>query len=912
MAENVDKMIVDEDDSDVDGTEEEDMDSKGNTDSDSSDSGNEEQLQLKISELQQKVSENPYMYDLHTQLITALRQAGELEQLRKAREKMSEIFPLSEELWLEWLRDELPLMTTEGDRLKMEKLFQQATKDYLSIPVWLEYVQFAIGGMGLENGIQNVRDVFEKSITAAGLHTSQGANIWEAYREFENAVLAGLMPQPGTVPTKEQEEAFTAQNKRVQTLFRRQLAVPLLDMEETLREYEEWSGSQAESLVKQGYSKAAEQLEKLRPLETALLSADPPRYNEYQALIEHELSNDDPSRIQCVFERALQENCLNQDLWLQYTRYLVYKLRIHSLVCPVYERAVRNCPWSSQVWQGYLLAQERHGESFNTVKDTFDRALTSGMATASDYLLLWTAYCDYLRRRVDWQADDAEPLETLRATLQMAVDHLIEHFGTEGDPAGSLRQFWALVEGKYCKNMVKARELWNSIMTEGHGSTASMWLEYYKLERMCGDSKHCRKLLQKALNSVTDWPESITEAYINFEREEGSLELYDQAVVKCEAQMKRITERREKAAEKEAMQEEQQKNQKSAKVSMKKAEKQHNKEHQHQQQQHKQQHKPHKTSPKSQVEMQAGQKRKLQQEVNTPLPTGFTGEPPPGYKGEPPTKKSKDEGHGIMVQHDSSKDNRTVFVSNLSYTLEEDAIKEMFIKCGEITEMRLVRNYKGKSKGFAYIEFKDEFCVLEALKQDRELIEGRPMFVSKCEDRSTTKTKPQFKFATEIEKNKLFVKGLPFTCNKEAVTNIFNQHGKLKDVRLVTYRNGMSKGIAYVEFETEDEAAQAVMKTDGLQVGEHTITVAISNPPPRKQPEARREGLTPSLGSGKKGTELRGKVRTQVALVPRSVKQGPAPSKTSTIGADSANGQQSDRLTSGMSNADFRSMLLKK
>jgi len=29
------------------------------------------------------------------------------------------------------------------------------------------------------------------------------------------------------------------------------------------------------------------------------------------------------------------------------------------------------------------------------------------------------------------------------------------------------------------------------------------------------------------------------------------------------------------------------------------------------------------------------------------------------------------------------------------------------------------------------------------------------------------------------------------------------QHGKLKDVRIVTYRNGMSKGIAYVEYENE-------------------------------------------------------------------------------------------------------------
>ncbi len=40
--------------------------------------------------------------------------------------------------------------------------------------------------------------------------------------------------------------------------------------------------------------------------------------------------------------------------------------------------------------------------------------------------------------------------------------------------------------------------------------------------RSFGDHKHCRKILQRALNSVTDWPESICDAYIIFEREEGT------------------------------------------------------------------------------------------------------------------------------------------------------------------------------------------------------------------------------------------------------------------------------------------------------------------------------------------------------------------------------------------------------
>ena len=66
------------------------------------------------------------------------------------------------------------------------------------------------------------------------------------------------------------------------------------------------------------------------------------------------------------------------------------------------------------------------------------------------------------------------------------------------------------------------------------------------LYRAFGDHKHCRKILQRALNSVNDWPESICDTYISFEREEGTLEQYDVAVTRVDAQMKRIKERRAK------------------------------------------------------------------------------------------------------------------------------------------------------------------------------------------------------------------------------------------------------------------------------------------------------------------------------------------------------------------------------
>ena len=46
--------------------------------------------------------------------------------------------------------------------------------------------------MGREGGIDAVRFVCERALTAAGLHVSAGSMLWDAYREFENAILMGL------------------------------------------------------------------------------------------------------------------------------------------------------------------------------------------------------------------------------------------------------------------------------------------------------------------------------------------------------------------------------------------------------------------------------------------------------------------------------------------------------------------------------------------------------------------------------------------------------------------------------------------------------------------------------------------------------------------------------------------------
>ncbi|KAJ8286062.1 hypothetical protein GJAV_G00034140 [Gymnothorax javanicus] len=909
-------------------------------------SDDEKENEAEIQRLEEQLSINAFDYNCHVDLIKLLRQEGELLRLRRARQKMSELFPLTEEIWLDWLKDEIRMTEVEPNREKVNELFEKAVKDYICPEIWLEYAQYSIGGMGAPGGIEKVRTIFERALTAVGLHMTKGAAIWEAYREFENAIMGTMQPPPGSIPTREQQELLNTQLERIHALFRRQLAIPLMDMEATYTEYEEWSDKGIPETVSTLYKKAVLRMEKCKPYEEALLVAEPPKLAEYQTYIDYELQDGDPARIQIIFERALAENCLVPDLWAKYTKYLDRQLKIRDLVLSSHDRAVRNCPWTMGLWKSYLLALERHGAEHHTVSEIFEKALNAGFIQATDYVDIWQAYLDYLRRRVDFSKESSRELEELRAAFARALDYMKqdveERFSESGDPSCTIMQIWARIEALHCKNMQKARELWDSIMMKGNAKYANMWLEYYNLERSYGDSLHCRKALHRAVQCTADYPEHVCEVLLTFERVEGSLADWDTAVQKTETRLTRVNEQRAKVAEKEALlarQEEEKAEQRRKAKADKKAQK------------------------KSQKK--AGEKRKAEEEEeeedewgddSAQPPKKHRGEGDPGFgglgseelmdtesglfdrkvpaprkaDGAGPKKGRQLAGEARRAQ-DASLDKRndasSVFVSNLAFSMEEPEkrLQELFEACGPIQQVRPVYNSKGVFRGYGYVQFQEPASVSAALKLDRQDVGGRPMFVSPCVDKNKNPDFKVFKYSTSLEKHKIFISGLPYSCTKEQLEELCKLHGTVKDIRLVTNRSGKPKGLAYVEFEDETQASQAVLKMDGTVLQNHTLTVAISNPPRRNMAEKPDSARALGAAMPRQLYGARGKGRTQLSLLPRSLhRQAGLDSKAengtlqnqsggSVGGASSAAGGSGlDTQAKPLSNADFARLLLKK
>uniref|UniRef100_A0A8C2E7M4 Squamous cell carcinoma antigen recognized by T-cells 3 n=1 Tax=Cyprinus carpio TaxID=7962 RepID=A0A8C2E7M4_CYPCA len=793
-----------------------------------------------------QLSINAFDYNCHVDLIKLLRQEGKLHRLRKARQKMSELFPLTEEIWLDWLKDEIRLTEDESDREKVYELFKRAVKDYVCPEIWLEYVQYSIGGMGAQGGIERVRSIFERALTAVGLHMTKGASIWEAYREFEIVILSTLV-------------------------------------------------------------------------------SEPPKLAEYQAYIDFEMKEGDPARVQIIFERALAENCLVPDLWIKYTTYLDRQLKIRDLVLSAHERAVRNCPWTMGLWKSYLLALERHGADHQTVTDVFEKALNAGFIQATDYVEIWQSFLDYLRRRVDFKW--SRELDELRAAFARSLDYLKqdveERFSESGDLSCTIMQIWARIEALHCKNMQKARELWDSIMTKGNAKHANMWLEYYNLERSYGDASHCRKALHRAVQCTSDYPEHVCDVLLNFERVEGSLEDWDAAVQKTETKINRVNEQR--VAEKEALQarqeEEKVEHRRKAKADKK-------------------------GQKKSQKVNRTGDKRKADDEYeeewgeDAELPSkrlrgeddfgstateelmetesGLFGRRAPPRKTEPPGFRKNQRGSSEAPQQpqDVSKEQRIdencVFVSNLAFNLDdpEGKLRALFQGCGTVQQVRPVFSMNGVFRGYCYVQFEDRLAVPEALKLDRKEVDGRPMYVSPCVDKNKNPDFKVFKYKTAMEKHKIFISGLPYTCTKETLEDLCKQHGTVKAIRLVTNRSGKPKGLAYVEYENEAQASQAVLKMDGSMLENFTLSVAISNPPSRKMEDKGVPSRLLGAAMPRQPQGARGKGRTQISLLPRSLYRQSTPDAKAENGTISA--PHTTETDGSLSNEDFARMLLKK
>jgi len=79
-------------------------------------------------------------------------------------------------------------------------------------------------------------------------------------------------------------------------------------------------------------------------------------------------------------------------------------------------------------------------------------------------------------------------------------------------------------------------------------------------------------------------------------------------------------------------------------------------------------------------------------------------------------------GHKLYVSQSRNNNyprwKRSVLIKNLNWNAEEWHLDEFFQDCGEILNIRIIRDYEGKSRGFGFIEFLYQRSAQRALYKD--------------------------------------------------------------------------------------------------------------------------------------------------------------------------------------------------
>lgn len=82
---------------------------------------------------------------------------------------------------------------------------------------------------------------------------------------------------------------------------------------------------------------------------------------------------------------------------------------------------------------------------------------------------------------------------------------------------------------------------------------------------------------------------------------------------------------------------------------------------------------------------------------------------------------------------------------------------------------------------------------------------------------------------------KLYVGNLPFSSSDTELAGLFERHGEVTSVKIVTDREtGRSRGFAFVEFANREEGEAAMEALNGHSLGGRALTVNEARPQERR------------------------------------------------------------------------------
>ncbi|KAM0745992.1 RNA-binding domain-containing protein, partial [Meredithblackwellia eburnea MCA 4105] len=212
-----------------------------------------------------------------------------------------------------------------------------------------------------------------------------------------------------------------------------------------------------------------------------------------------------------------------------------------------------------------------------------------------------------------------------------------------------------------------------------------------------------------------------------------------------------------------------------------------------------------------------------------------------------------------------------VFVGGLSWNVDNEWLSE--VVCGELEikeedmiSVRVARNHMGRSKGFGFVEFTTPELANRAAALESRDIDGREAQFRMCLPVAPRSDKPSDRRPNKVNRrptrlqplnpasDTLWIGNMPWQATRDDLENIFSTFGVVTRVSIPTDSDtGKPRGIAYVQFDSDEPAKDAVDEAfcgNGFELDGRNLVLDFASPTGQAPPRSPRSPGGPRLDRG--------------------------------------------------------------
>ncbi|CAD6210645.1 unnamed protein product [Miscanthus lutarioriparius] len=162
-----------------------------------------------------------------------------------------------------------------------------------------------------------------------------------------------------------------------------------------------------------------------------------------------------------------------------------------------------------------------------------------------------------------------------------------------------------------------------------------------------------------------------------------------------------------------------------------------------------------------------------------------------------------------------------IFVKNLSNSVDNASLQELFSKFGDVLSCKVAKNEDGTSRGYGFVQFASQESADEAIGNlNGSLFNDRKLHVATFIKKSERSANIDDKFTN------LYMKHLDDDITEELVKLKFSQFGSIVSVKIMRRPDGSSLGFGFVSFQNPESAIKAQETMHGMLLGSKALYVA--------------------------------------------------------------------------------------